>query len=92
MVEAKCIDIDERRSATAQEDQLKEERRKIGWWQSQIARQLRAEASLLASQHPLASPALSRLVGNEINKGAPNLELLDPLMNQATKLVGWTMC
>ena len=60
MVEAKCIDIDERQSAAAQRTDLKNDQ-----WQSLIAlhKQLLHEHHdfFLASQHPSASPALSRL-------------------------------
>lgn len=66
MVEAKCIDIDERQSAAAQEkDPLKKVLLKNDQWQSLIAlhKQLLHEHHdfFLASQHPSASPALSRL-------------------------------
>ena len=66
MVEAKCIDIDERQSATAQErDPLKRISLKDDQWQSLIAlhKQLLHEHHdfFLASQHPSASDALSRL-------------------------------
>ena len=66
MVEAKCIDIDERQSAAAQEkDSSKRTELKNDQWQSLIAlhKQLLHEHHdfFLASQHPSASPALSRL-------------------------------
>ena len=66
MVEAKCIDIDERQSAAAQEkDPFKKTDLKNDQWQSLIAlhKQLLHEHHdfFLASQHPSASPALSRL-------------------------------
>ena len=66
MVEAKCIDIDERQSAAAQEkDPSKKTDLKNDQWQSLIAlhKQLLHEHHdfFLASQHPSASPALSRL-------------------------------
>ena len=66
MVEAKCIDIDERQSAAAQEkDPTKRINLKNDQWQSLIAlhKQLLHEHHdfFLASQHPSASPALSRL-------------------------------
>lgn len=66
MVEAKCIDIDERQSAAAQEkDPTKRVTLKNDQWQSLIAlhKQLLHEHHdfFLASQHPSASPALSRL-------------------------------
>ena len=66
MVEAKCIDIDERQSAAAQEkDPSKKIDLKNDQWQSLIAlhKQLLHEHHdfFLASQHPSASPALSRL-------------------------------
>lgn len=66
MVEAKCIDIDERQSAAAQEkDPKKRVNLKNDQWQSLIAlhKQLLHEHHdfFLASQHPSASPALSRL-------------------------------
>lgn len=66
MVEAKCIDIDERQSATAQDrDPSKRTDLKDDQWQSLIAlhKQLLHEHHdfFLASQHPSASPALSRL-------------------------------
>ncbi len=66
MVEAKCIDIDERQSAAAQEKDLaKRTDLKNDQWQSLIAlhKQLLHEYHVffLASQHPSASSALSRL-------------------------------
>ena len=66
MVEAKCIDIDERQSTAAQEkDPTKRVNLKNDQWQSLIAlhKQLLHEHHdfFLASQHPSASPALSRL-------------------------------
>ena len=66
MVEAKCIDIDERQSVAAQEkDPTKRVNLKNDQWQSLIAlhKQLLHEHHdfFLASQHPSASPALSRL-------------------------------
>ena len=66
MVEAKCIDIDERQSAAAQEkNPNKRINLKNDQWQSLIAlhKQLLHEHHdfFLASQHPSASPALSRL-------------------------------
>lgn len=65
-VEAKCIDIDERQSAVAQEkDTNKREDSKHDQWQSLIAlhKKLVHEHHdfFLASQHPSASPVLSRL-------------------------------
>ncbi|KAL6718643.1 hypothetical protein ACLMJK_002877 [Lecanora helva] len=66
MVEAKCIDIDERQSAAAQEkDPTKKPELTNDQWQSLIAlhKQLLHEHHdfFLASQHPSASPALSKL-------------------------------
>ena len=66
MVEAKCIDIDEKQSAAAQEkDPSKRAILKNDQHQSLIAlhKQLLHEHHdfFLASQHPAASPALSRL-------------------------------
>ncbi len=66
MVEAKCIDIDERQSTAAQEkDPARRINLKNDQWQSLIAlhKQLLHEHHdfFLASQHPSASPALSRL-------------------------------
>ncbi|KAL6717752.1 hypothetical protein ACLMJK_003837 [Lecanora helva] len=66
MVEAKCIDIDERQSAAAQErDPAKRPELTNDQWQSLIAlhKQLLHEHHdfFLASQHPSASPALSKL-------------------------------
>ena len=66
MVEAKCIDIDDKQSSTAQEkDPTKRMNLKNDQWQSLIAlhKQLLHEHHdfFLASQHPSASPALSRL-------------------------------
>ena len=66
MVEAKCIDIDEKQAAAAQEkDLLKKVQLKNDQWQSLIAlhKQLLHDHHdfFLASQHPAASPALSRL-------------------------------
>lgn len=66
MVEAKCIDIDERQSLAAQQKDLgKRVGLKNDQWQSLIAlhKQLLHEhhAFFLASQHPSASPALSHL-------------------------------
>lgn len=66
MVEAKCIDIDERQTLAAQEkDSTKKVALKNDQWQSLIAlhKQLLHEHHdfFLASQHPSASPALSRL-------------------------------
>ena len=66
MVEAKCIDIDDRQSIAAQEkDPAKRVNLKNDQWQSLIAlhKQLLHEHHdfFLASQHPSASPALSRL-------------------------------
>ena len=66
MVEAKCIDIDEKQTAAAQEKDLsKKIQLKNDQWQSLIAlhKQLLHEHHdfFLASQHPAASPALSRL-------------------------------
>ena len=66
MVEAKCIDIDEKQTAAAQEKDLsKKIRLKNDQWQSLIAlhKQLLHEHHdfFLASHHPAASPALSRL-------------------------------
>ncbi|KAF6228587.1 hypothetical protein HO173_011822 [Letharia columbiana] len=69
MVEAKCTDIDESQSAAAQEkDPSKKTDLKNDQWQSLIAlhKQLLHEHHdfFLASQHPSASPALSRLAAN----------------------------
>ena len=66
MVEAKCIDIDERQSAAAQEKDLTKRVNLMNdQWQSLIAlhKQLLHEHHdfFLASQHPSTSPALSRL-------------------------------
>ena len=66
MVEAKCIDVDERQSAAAQEkDPSKKVQLENDQWQSLLALhgQLLHEHHdfLLASQHPSASPALGRL-------------------------------
>ena len=66
MVEAKCIDIDDKQSSAAQEkDPAKRMNLKNDQWQSLIAlhKQLLHEHHdfFLASQHPSASPALSRL-------------------------------
>ena len=66
MVEAKCIDIDDKQSSAAQEkDPTKKMNLKNDQWQSLIAlhKQLLHEHHdfFLASQHPSASPALSRL-------------------------------
>ena len=66
MVEAKCIDIDEKQCAAATEKDLsKRTQLKNDQWQSLIAlhKQLLHEHHdfFLASQHPAASPALSRL-------------------------------
>ena len=66
MVEAKCIDIDEKQSTAAQEkDPSKRAILKNDQYQSLIAlhKQLLHEHHdfFLASQHPAASPALSRL-------------------------------
>lgn len=66
MVEAKCIDIDERQSAAAQEkDMNKRVNMKNDQWQSLVAlhKQLLHEHHdfFLASQYPSANPALSRL-------------------------------
>ena len=66
MVEAKCIDIDEKQTAAAQEkDSSKKIQLKNDQWQSLIAlhKKLLHEHHdfFLASQHPAASPALSRL-------------------------------
>ena len=66
MVEAKCIDIDDKQSAAAQEkDPSKRAMLKNDQYQSLIAlhKQLLHEHHdfFLASQHPAASPALSRL-------------------------------
>ena len=66
MVEAKCIDIDERQSTAARErDASKRFELKNDQWQSLIAlhKQLLHEHHnfFLASHHPSASPALSRL-------------------------------
>ena len=66
MVEAKCIDIHERQSAAAQEkDPAKRVQLKNDQWQSLRAlhEQLLHEHHdyFLASQHPSASPALTRL-------------------------------
>ena len=66
MVEIKCIDVDEKQSATAQEkDPAKKTTLKNEQWQSLITlhKQLLHEHHdfFLASQHPSASPALSRL-------------------------------
>ena len=66
MVEAKCADIDERHSAVTQErDSSKRPELKNDQWQSLIAlhEQLLHEHHdfFLASQHPSANPALSKL-------------------------------
>ena len=66
MVEAKCIDIDEQQSAAVQEkDPLIRGSLRNDQWQALIAlhKQLLHEHHVffLASQHPSASPALSRL-------------------------------
>ena len=66
MVEAKCVDLDERQSAAAVEkDVSKKFELKNDRWHSLIAlhKQLLHEHHdfFLASQHPSASPALSRL-------------------------------
>ncbi len=66
MVEAKCIDIDERqRTATPQNDPSERTSLRDDQWQSLIAlhKQLLHEHHdcFIASQHPSASPALSRL-------------------------------
>ena len=66
MVEAKCIDIDEKKAAAAQEkDPSKRAQLRNDQYQSLIAlhKQLLHEHHdfFLASQHPAASPALSRL-------------------------------
>ena len=66
MVEAECIDIDERQFAAAQEkDPAKKIQLKNDQWHSLIAlhKQLlhKHHDFFLASQHPSASPALSRL-------------------------------
>ena len=66
MVEAKCIEIDEKKSSAVQEKDLaKRMDLKNDQWQSLIAlhKQLLHEHHdfFLASQHPSASPALSRL-------------------------------
>ena len=66
MVEAKCIDVDEKQIAAAQErDPLKRTKLKDDQYQSLIAlhKQLLHEHHdfFLASQHPSASPALSKL-------------------------------
>ncbi|KAL2049789.1 hypothetical protein ABVK25_009884 [Lepraria finkii] len=66
MVEAKCIDIDERQSAAAQEKYpSRRVNLKNDQWQSLITshKQLLHERHdfFLASQHPSASPALSRI-------------------------------
>ena len=66
MVEAKCIDIDQRHTAAAQErDPAKRVELKNDQWQSLIAlhKQLLHEHHdfFLASQHPSASEALSKL-------------------------------
>ena len=66
MVEAKCIEIDEKQSSPVQETDLaKRMDLKNDQWQSLIAlhKQLLHEHHdfFLASQHPSASPALSRL-------------------------------
>ncbi len=66
MVEAKCADIDERRSAVTQErDSSKRPELKNDQWQSLIAlhKQLLHDHHdfFLASQHPSANPALSKL-------------------------------
>ena len=83
MVEAKCIDIDERQSATTQEDQSKKWHLKNDQWKSSNALHRRL---LAASQYPLASPALTRLVRNESNKGAPKLEMPGPPDESSDKL------
>ena len=66
MVEAKCIDIDQRQPAAAQQKDLtKRVGLKDDQWQSLIAlyKQLLHEHHdfFLAPQHPSASPTLSRL-------------------------------
>ena len=66
MVEAKCIDIDDKQSSAAQEkDPAKRMNLKNDQWQSLIAlhKQLLHEHHdfFLASLHPSASPAISRL-------------------------------
>ena len=91
MVEAKCIEIDEQRSAAAQEkDLLKKLHLKNDQWSSVVAyhRQLVAEHHdfFLASQNPLTSPELSKLVRNESNKGVPKLEMPGPPDESSDKL------
>ena len=65
MVEAKCIDVDEKQSMRAQDDALRREPLKNDQWQSLIAlhKQLLHEHHdfFLASQHPSASSNLSKL-------------------------------
>ncbi len=66
MVEAKCIEVDENQSAAAQEkDPSRKNKLSNEQWQALIAlhKQLLHEHHdfFLASQHPSASPALSRL-------------------------------
>ena len=65
MVEAKCIDVDEKQTIRAQEDASKREPLKNDQWQSLIAlhKQLLHEHHdfFLASQHPSASSNLSKL-------------------------------
>ena len=65
MVEAKCIDVDEKQSIPAQKEALRREPLRNDQWQSLIAihKQLLHEHHdfLLASQHPSASSNLSKL-------------------------------
>ena len=66
MVESKCVDIDEKQSAAAQEkDSAKKTTLENEQWQSLMAlhKQLLQEHHdfFLASQHPSASPALSKV-------------------------------
>ena len=65
MVEAKCIDVDEKQSILAQEDPSRRDPLKNDQWQSLIAlhKQLLHEHHdfFLASQHPSASSNLSKL-------------------------------
>ena len=77
MVEAKCIDIDERQSAAAQEkDQSKRGLLNNDQWPSPIA----LHKQLLHEHHnfSLACPGLSRLAGNESTEEAPKFEMPEP--------------
>ena len=82
MVESKCIDIDEKQSAAAQEkDPAKKTTLENEQWQSLIAlhKQLLYEHHdfFLASQHPSASSALSKLA-SKYSMPARMLEAWDP--------------